>query len=108
MKGKKGPENSSFKYRGVRQRTWGKWVVEICEPMGKRLWLGNFENAVDVALSYDKVAREMYGSCARLNFSDYCSVTTASSICLTATPAFFDFATTSNCSRASVAEDINV
>jgi hypothetical protein len=65
MKGKKGPENSSFKYRGVRQRTWGKWVVEICEPMGKRLWLGNFENTVDVALSYDKVAREMYGSCAR-------------------------------------------
>jgi EREBP-like factor len=36
MKGKRGSENSSFKYRGVRQRTWGKWVVEIREPKGKR------------------------------------------------------------------------
>jgi len=108
MKGKKGPENSSFKYRGVRQRTWGKWVVEICEPMGKRLWLGNFENAVDVVLSYDKVAREMYGSCARLNFPDDCLATTSSSICLTETPAYSDSATTSNYSEAFVAEDINV
>jgi len=83
-------------------------VAEIRELKEKRLWLGTFENDVDGALSYDKDARAMYSSRARLNFSDDYSVTTASSICLTATPAFFDFATTSNCSRASVAEDINV
>ncbi|XP_062177805.1 dehydration-responsive element-binding protein 2A-like isoform X2 [Alnus glutinosa] len=29
MKGKGGPKNSSFKYKGVRQRTWGKWVVKF-------------------------------------------------------------------------------
>jgi hypothetical protein len=83
-------------------------VAKIREPKEKRLWLGTFENAVDGALSYDKVARAMHGSRSCLNFSDDCLVTTASSICLTATPAFIDSATTSNCSRASVATDINV
>ncbi|KAL8257411.1 hypothetical protein R6Q59_029452 [Mikania micrantha] len=69
MKGKGGPENSRCNFRGVRQRTWGKWVAEIREPnRGKRLWLGTFGSAVEAALSYDEAARAMYGSCARLNF----------------------------------------
>ncbi|XP_062172946.1 dehydration-responsive element-binding protein 2A-like isoform X2 [Alnus glutinosa] len=108
MKGKGGPENSSCKYRGVRQRTWGKWVAEIREPKGKGIWLGTFENGVDAALSYDKAARAMYGSRARLNFPDYCSATTSSSICLTTTPSYSDSATTSNHSETFVAEDISV
>ncbi|KAI3731173.1 hypothetical protein L1987_62357 [Smallanthus sonchifolius] len=68
MKGKGGPENSRCNFRGVRQRTWGKWVAEIREPnRGKRLWLGTFRSAVEAALAYDEAARAMYGSCARLN-----------------------------------------
>lgn len=68
MKGKGGPENSRCKFRGVRQRTWGKWVAEIREPnRGSRLWLGTFGSAVEAALAYDEAARVMYGSCARLN-----------------------------------------
>lgn len=69
MKGKGGPENSACKYRGVRQRTWGKWVAEIREPnCGRRLWLGTFATAVEAALTYDEAARAMYGPVARLNF----------------------------------------
>lgn len=69
MKGKGGPENSRCNYRGVRQRTWGKWVAEIREPnRGNRLWLGTYPTAIAAALAYDEAARAMYGSCARLNF----------------------------------------
>ncbi|XP_009386363.2 dehydration-responsive element-binding protein 2C-like [Musa acuminata AAA Group] len=71
MKGKGGPENQACTYRGVRQRTWGKWVAEIREPnRGARLWLGTFSTALEAAQAYDNAARSLYGDCARLNLSD--------------------------------------
>ncbi|CAN8287294.1 unnamed protein product [Cochlearia groenlandica] len=79
MRGKGGPENPNCRFRGVRQRVWGKWVAEIREPVSrnngnsrhsKRLWLGTFATAAEAALAYDRAAISMYGSYARLNFTE--------------------------------------
>ncbi|XWS67298.1 hypothetical protein CRYUN_Cryun05aG0275500 [Craigia yunnanensis] len=79
MRGKGGPDNSRCKFRGVRQRIWGKWVAEIRQPINgdgieskgnNRLWLGTFSNAIEAALAYDEAAKAMYGPYARLNFPD--------------------------------------
>uniref|UniRef100_A0A2N9HCU1 AP2/ERF domain-containing protein n=1 Tax=Fagus sylvatica TaxID=28930 RepID=A0A2N9HCU1_FAGSY len=86
MKGKGGPDNSQCNYKGVRQRTWGKWVVEIREPnRGKKLWLGTFDNAVAAASAYDEAARAMYGACARLNFPDFSTTMNHSAVTESAT-----------------------
>ncbi|XVE75421.1 hypothetical protein DITRI_Ditri12bG0092800 [Diplodiscus trichospermus] len=94
MKGKGGPQNQNCMYRGVRQRTWGKWVAEIRAPnRGKRLWLGTFPTAFEAALAYDEAAKTMYGGKAILNMPH---VSDSDSIATSSVSHAFSEATTTN------------
>ncbi|KAK4430206.1 Ethylene-responsive transcription factor [Sesamum alatum] len=64
------PSPVTGKYRGVRQRKWGKWAAEIRDPIQhKRVWLGTYNTAEEASRAYELKRLEFEALANSMEFS---------------------------------------
>ncbi|KAE8693863.1 Ubiquitin-conjugating enzyme 28 [Hibiscus syriacus] len=62
--------SNGVKYRGVRERPWGRWAAEIRDPTSRtRVWLGTYDTAEEAALEYVRAAIRIKDPNALTNFT---------------------------------------
>ncbi|KAH9327204.1 hypothetical protein KI387_007382, partial [Taxus chinensis] len=80
-------EGSRRRLRGVRRRSWGKWVAEIRIPKCRaRVWLGSYATPDQAARAYDAACLCLRGPSASLNFADSANTFPHSAITSALTP----------------------
>jgi len=65
------PKGKSSRFKGVcYDKARGQWMAPVRSPDGKDIHTGRFDDEVEAAKAHDRLARELHGEFAYLNFPD--------------------------------------